>query len=80
MMFSSCSDSYRPVSLAPVSHYALVVSAAGLLCDPGADAAVLGLPEDSLQASPLCSCAGVFVGGGSHGRGRHSGRKRPGVK
>lgn len=56
------------------------VSAAGLFCDPGADGAVLVLPEDSLQAGPLCSRAGVFVGGGGHGGGRHSGWKRPGIQ
>lgn len=45
------------------------VSAAGLLCDPGADGAVLVLPEDSLPAGPLHSCDGVSVGGGGHGWG-----------
>lgn len=45
----------------------LFVSAAGLLCDPRADGSVLVPPEDSLQAGPLHSCDGVFVGGGGHG-------------
>lgn len=47
----------------------MCVSAAGLFCDPGADGAVLVLPEDPLQAGPLRSCDGVFVGGGGHGWG-----------
>lgn len=47
----------------------LCVSAAGLLCDPGADGAVLVLPEDSLPAGPLHRCDGVSVGGGGHGWG-----------
>lgn len=44
------------------------VSAAGLLCDPSADGAFLVLPEDPLQAGPLCSRDGVFVGSRGHGR------------
>lgn len=58
----------------------LRVSAVGLLCDPGADGAFLVLPEDSLQAGPLCSCDGVFAGSGGHGRSRHSGWKTPGIQ
>lgn len=44
------------------------VSAAGLFCDPSVDGTFLVLPEDSLQADPLCGCDGVFVGGGGNGR------------
>lgn len=56
----------------------LCLSAAGLFCDPSADAAFLDVSEDALQAGPLCSCRCVFIGGGGHGGGRHCGRKRAG--
>lgn len=56
------------------------VSAAGLLCDPGADVTFLVFPEDSISGDPLCSCSSVFVGGGGHGRSWHSGWKRPGIQ
>lgn len=58
----------------------LCVSAARLLCDPSADAALLVLPEDSLPAGSLFSRHGVFAGGRGHGGGRHSGRERPGIQ
>lgn len=63
-----------------VSFPSCRVSAAGLLRDPGADGSVLVLPEDSLQAGPLCSRVGVFAGGGGDGWSRHPGRKRPGIQ
>lgn len=65
----------------PVFHCVVMcVSAAGLLCDPRADGTFLVLPEDSLQAGPLCSCDSVFVGGGGHGGSRHHGWERPGIQ
>ncbi len=56
------------------------VSAAGLLRDSGADGSLLVLPEDPLQAGPLCSRDGVFAGGGGHGGSRHSGWTKPGIQ
>lgn len=53
------------------------VSAAGLFCYPGSDAAFMVPAEDSLQTSPLCGRGGVFVRGRGHGGSRHSGWKRP---
>lgn len=58
----------------------LCVVAAGLLCDPGADGALVVLPEDPLQAAALHRRGRVCAWGRSDGGSRPACWKRPGLK
>lgn len=54
--------------------------APGLLCDPGADGAVMVLPEDPLQAAALYLRGRVSARGRSDGGSRPACWKGPGLK
>lgn len=77
-----CWDQCCPIKASSVDSLLLWlrVSAAGLLCDPSADATFLVLPKNTLQTHPLFSCGGVFARGGGHGRSRHPCWKKSGSR